>query len=151
MRRKDRELPPQAAMEVLSSAEHGVLAAAVEGNQVYAIPLNYAIDGMTAYFHGALEGRKTEVARKNPRATLVAVTEDTVIAEKFTTQYESAIAEGVLRIVSDEEERLRGFRALIRRYSPDYIAAGDRYIDRAKGETLIFALDIEQVYGKKRM
>ncbi len=148
MRRKDRQLPEEAAMKVLSEGSHGVLAAAVVENDVYAIPISYAVEGRTVYFHGALEGRKVEIAKTKPRATLVTVTQDDIRPEAFTTKYTSAIADGVLRIVEDEEERMKGFRSLIRRYSPDFISQGDAYIDRAKGKTLIFALDIENIYGK---
>ena len=151
MRRTDRQLPDEAAMKVLETGSHGVLAMADGNDGVYAIPLNYAVVGRTAYFHGALEGKKTELAKRRPKATLVCVTADDILAEKFTTQYESAIADGVLRIVSDEDERVEGFRALIRRYSPDFIEKGYAYIERAKGETMLFALDIENVYGKRRM
>jgi len=150
MRRTDRQLPFDAAMNVLSRGSHGVLSMAVEENRVYAIPLNYAVEGMTIYFHGALEGTKTEIARKHPQGMLVCVTEEEVLAEKFTTQYESAIAEGHVRIVEDEDERIRGFRALIKRYAPERIEQGDRYIEHMKDKTLLFALDIEQLQGKKR-
>ncbi|MBN2858637.1 MAG: pyridoxamine 5'-phosphate oxidase family protein [Sphaerochaetaceae bacterium] len=150
MRRTDRQLPFDAAMNVLKHGSHGVLSMAVEENGVYAIPLNYAVEGMTIYFHGAREGTKTEIARKHPKGTLVCVTKEEVLAEQFTTQYESAIAEGHVRIVDDESERIRGFRALINRYSPEYREKGERYIEHMKDKTLLFALDIEQLQGKKR-
>lgn len=117
---------------------------------VYAIPMNYAVSGMTVYLHGAREGTKTDLIRQRPRATLVCVTEDTVLAEKFTTQYESAIARGKVRIVEDEKERIKGLKALIHRYSPEYIEKGERYIEQMKKSTLLFALDIESLEGKKR-
>ncbi len=150
MRRTDRQLPDNAAMKVLQKGSHGVLAMTSEEYGVYAIPMNYAVTGMTVYFHGAREGTKTELLKQRPRATLVCVTEDTVLAEKFTTQYESAIARGRVRIVEDEKERMEGLKAFIHRYSPDYIEKGERYIENMKGSTLLFALDIESLEGKKR-
>ena len=57
VRRQDRLLSEERALELLREGEYGVLSmASAEGG--YGVPINYAIEGDTIYLHCALEGRK---------------------------------------------------------------------------------------------
>ena len=70
MRRKEREVTDiKEIREVLDSCKVCRLGIADEGG-AYIVPLNYGYrleDGvLTLYFHGAKEGKKLDLIRKNP-------------------------------------------------------------------------------------
>ncbi|MPN48177.1 hypothetical protein SDC9_195782 [bioreactor metagenome] len=71
------------------------------------------------------------------------------IAEKFTTNYESAIVFGKAEEVYSEEK----YNALIRildKYSKDYMEPGIEHIKEANNRVKVIKISIENVTGKAR-
>ena len=108
MRRRDREMPKEFALEIIDKCGYAVLSM-IDQDAPYAVPISVARDGDTVYFHCAKEGRKTDILRSYPRVCLVFVGDVRPAFDKFTTEYESAIVTGNAREVLKEcpENNLR--------------------------------------------
>lgn len=148
MRRKDRQLPEAEARAILAAGEYGVLATADKAGNPYAVPVNYALEGNTIYFHGAQSGEKTENLLCRPAVCFTVVGGTEVQPEKFGTRYSSAVAFGRTRPVTDPEEKAHGLRLLIEKYSAAYREAGENYIRRSAAVTAVWAVEIGGLTGK---
>ncbi len=148
MRRKRQELPIEETYSLIDQATSGVLAL-VDGGAPYAVPLSHARVGGTIYFHCAPEGRKLDAVRECGRASFCVIGQDAVIPERFTTYFRSAVAEGPVRIVDDEAEKLLGLRVLGEKFSPGNEDGLKAEIDGALARVCVLALDIESLTGKE--
>ena len=70
VRRKDREIGMEHAIELLSNCEYGVLSTVGKDGQPYGVPLSYAYKDNRIYFHCALNGHKIENMENNPQVSL---------------------------------------------------------------------------------
>ncbi len=116
MRRKDREMSSEFALEVVDKCEYAVLSMTDLQNEPYAVPLSIVRIGSCIYFHGAKAGKKSEILATNPQVCLVCVGNVKPLEDKFTTEYESAMVFGKISKVSDKEEKTEALRALCMRY-----------------------------------
>ncbi len=148
MRRKRQELPIEETYELVDQATSGVLAL-IDDGAPYAVPLSHARVGGTLYLHCAAQGRKLDAVRGCGRASFCVIGQDEVVPERFTTYFRSAIAEGPIRIVDNEDEKLLGLRALGEKFSPGDEAGLKTEIDGAFARVCVLALDIESLTGKE--
>ena len=153
MRRQDRLLDRADAMELLRGGEYGILSM-VETRQGatvgYGIPLNYVMDGSSIYFHCAPEGYKLECMKVNPRVSFCVVGRTNVIPDKFSTEYESVVARGIMSLELAPEERQHALELLLDKYSPEYKETGMKYLEKSFHRTAVLRLDIETVSGKAK-
>lgn len=148
MRRQDRLVSEERAREIMKNAEYGVLMTADTEGQPYGVAVSHVMDGDKIYFHCALEGRKLENLRVNPKVCMTCVSNTYVDAEKYTHRYESAIAEGIAAVVSDREEKLYALRLICGKYAPHSFKDTDDYIIPKMDMTGVVRIDIETLSGK---
>ena len=67
MRRSDRARDRSFAFDVIDRCGHGVAALSTGGEGPYCIPLSLVRVGDDLFFHCALEGRKLDLLRRDPR------------------------------------------------------------------------------------
>lgn len=149
MRRSNQRTDHEQARRILAEAEYGVLSTACDDGMPYGIPLNYALSGNNVYFHCAPEGTKLDNIRRDSRACLTAVLRQRNLGNRLTTAYESAMAFGVVHVVSDEEERQTAFRLLAGKYAPslpeEALAA---YLVKYGPKAVILRMEVEYLTGK---
>lgn len=149
LRRFDRKLSEEDALKVLRDSEYGFLATANPDGTPYAVPMNSALVGRTLYFHCARAGQKLENLQQRPRACYTCVLYAQNQPQAFTYVYASCVAEGSVRLVTDEAERLRGMRALVQKYSPEYLDGPEyRRTMRGMPAVVMLAFEIEAFQGK---
>ena len=149
MRRKDRQLSNEEAMEILIKGEYGVLAT-MSSEYPYAVPVNYVIIDNAIYFHGSCEiGQKAENINSNNHVCFTVVGETEVLASKFGEKYESIIVLGKANIV-DEVMKEHVLEAFLHKYSAEFKEAGMKYLHGAKGKVSAYVIKIEQITGKAR-
>ena len=148
MRRKDRALTQQEAWGVVDRCGYGVLTMTAADGMPYGVPVNYARGGDAIWFHCAMEGKKTEALRKNPRVCLVCVEKNDVVEEKYTTKYASAMVFGTAEEVKDEGEKLEGLRWICLRHTPGNMAMFDEYAAPRTVRTAVWKICVESVSGK---
>ena len=146
MRRRDRQMKPAFAWEVFDKAAYGVLA--VAGS--YAIPISPARQGETIYFHGAKQGRMRRHIEADPTISLIMVGDVTPARHSFSTEYESAIFEGRISLVSDETEAVEALRLISERYTPWMMEHFHREVLLSLPRTAVFKIAVEQVGAKRK-
>ena len=148
MRRKDRQLSPKEAEEVLSAGKYGILSIICEDGCPYGLPLSYAYDDGKLYFHHTAEpGLLNDSVSGEVRACFTVVGSTELLPEKFSTKYESVIAFGKLK---KSEDKLGALMRLVRKFSPDFEEKGRRYAASSLDEVTVYEFEIEQMTGKAR-
>lgn len=137
-------------MDLLKKGEFGILSTCGEDNQPYGIPLSYVIIDKNIYFHCAGVGTKLDNISVNDKVSFTVVGKTKVLQDQFSMSYESAIVFGHA-IVIGEEEKYEPLMEFIRKYSPEFIEAGQMYIDRAKEKTTLVKIEIYSLSGKHRV
>lgn len=148
VRRQDRLLGWGRAQELLENGEYGFLA--LGGEEGYGIPLNYALSGTAIYLHCAPEGEKLRRIAENCRACFCVVGHTAPQPSKFTTEYESVLAFGLLAVVEGEAERMEALRLIVAKYSPGFADTGLKYAEKSLPRTAVLRLDIDRVSGKSK-
>lgn len=172
MRRKDREMSQEFALTVIDKSVFGVLSLVDDGGEPYGIPLSLVRDGNTLYFHAAKEGRKVELLAKNPQVSVSFVGETKVpeiysheeleqivqdqqkagvlISKVFTTEFESAIVTGKVRLLEDDQEKTRALRLICEKYTPTKMAYFPIAVEAGLKRTNVYAIDIETITAKRK-
>jgi nitroimidazol reductase NimA-like FMN-containing flavoprotein (pyridoxamine 5'-phosphate oxidase superfamily) len=142
MRRKDRLITAPETLSILEKGEYGILSTVSSDDEPYGVPINYCLINGCVYFHCALEGRKIDNIKNNPRVSFCVVGKTEVLPDKFGTKYESCIVQGVASESFGEEKQL-ALEALIHKYSKDFVPDGLKYIAKLKDKTKVFKIPIE--------
>lgn len=151
VRRRDRLLAPERALELLREGEYGFLAMVSDDERggAYGLPLSYVWDEADAlYIHCAPEGRKLRCLERSPRVTFCVVGRTRVFPARFTTAYESLLLECRAVRGLDDEERMHALGLLLEKYSPDDREVGMRYAEKSFHRTEVVRLDILGASGK---
>ena len=149
MRRHDREISREAALDLLKQGEYGILSSIGPENQPYGVPVSFVLNEGCIDFHSATEGRKIDNIAHNDHVSFCVVGKTEILPDKFSTRYESVIVAGKVIELSGER-KIRSLHALIAKYSPRHIEAGDKYIESAQATTRVFSIGMESVTGKAR-
>ena len=149
MRRTDRIIGVSEARKILKSAQHGVLSLVSPDASPYGIPLSFVLEKDSIYFHCATKGEKIDIISSNSQASFCAIGKTQVQPEQFATQYESAIATGKMEELFTEQKK-KGLLLFLKKYSPEHMDAGLKYIATLFDKTKVFRMDIESLTGKAR-
>lgn len=149
MRRKDRAITKDEAIEILIKGEHGILSMCTPENEGYGIPLNYVLNNHQIYFHCAAAGSKLDYLRTNNKVSFCVVGNTTVIPSDFGTLYESTIVSGTTSEVDGNEKR-EALMKIIEKYSADFIKEGNEYIDKLYDRVSVIKLSIHSITGKAK-
>ena len=151
MRRKDHRIEAEEARKIAENSQYGVLSTVGGEGEPYAVPLSFVMQGNTLYFHCAREGRKIENLRAEPRACFVVVGDVKAVYQKnFTTLFESAVLEGRVVFVEDEEEKRKALFALCEKYLPDFLDKAPGDIEASLSRTCVLKMAVETISGKAK-
>ena len=150
MRRKERQIPEEEAWAVVDKCEYAFLAMTAEDGTPYGLPVTIVREGRNIYFHSALEGRKVECLRRQPRVCLTCVGDTAIHQDRFTTLYESAVAFGTAAEVTENAEKVEVLRLLCLRHTPDNMADFDRAVNASLARTGIWKITVEEITGKAK-
>lgn len=120
----------------------------------YILPMNFGMQVLegriTLYFHGATEGKKYELIRKNNKASFEMDCEHRLVTimetGNCTMTYESIIGNGTIEMVSDDE-KYEALCILMRHYHKEDFPFNQNVMPM----TTVFKLNVNQVTGKRRM
>ena len=149
MRRKNQQLPPEAALEVLKRGGCGVLSLLGDGGYPYGVPLNYAYREGKLYFHCAKSGHKLEAIRREEKCSFCVIDQDRVVPEEYTTYYRSVIAFGRIRVVEDDGEKRAALELLGERFNPGDTEGLGQKIQTLWNNTAVLELEVEHLTGKE--
>ncbi len=150
MRRKNQMLTKEMYTNLLNQCTSGVLAVHGDDGYPYAVPLSYVYTDGKLYFHSAISGHKLDAVKAHSKASFCVIAKDQVVPEKYTTYYQSVIAFGTVRILTDKAEKLEALQKLAVKYTPDDPAQKRmQEIDRYWDNVCMMELTIEHVTGKQ--
>lgn len=154
MRKKNREITDRKEILDIAGTCDSCVLAMVQGEWPYAVPVNFGIeerDGeIFLYFHGAEEGTKAELLRKNPKAAFsMDCSHRLITGEKacqYTMEYESVCGKGIVKFLEGEEKK-EGLRVLLRQYEKE----ADRllYDPKIIEKTAVYRLEVKEISGKR--
>lgn len=116
MRRQDREVTDSQLIEDIISRCYCCRLGFYDSGEIYIVPLGYGYekkdDAYIFYFHGAKEGRKIDLIQKSPNVGFEMDTHYALhhadTACEHSAQFQSIIGNGVVSIVTDNEEKKHG-------------------------------------------
>jgi len=172
MRRKDREMDPDFAGEVIDRSDYGVLACVTPEGNPYAVPLSLARDGDKLYFHSASAGSKVDYLLDGQEVAITFVSHVQVPelftpeelanlldgqgaaarlgSKVFTTEFESACVQGKIHELTGNEEKLAGLRCICQKFTPDKMALFEVAALGALAITKIYQIEILSLTGKRK-
>ena len=153
IRRQDRILDKARAIELLQTAEYGFLSLGESRNgYAYGIPISFAYSETdhALYFHCAPEGHKLDNLKRNNKVAFCVVGNTKLLSEKLSTLYESVIVFGHAEIAQTDKDKRFALRKLVEKYSPEYMEAGEKYMESALNRTLTFKITIDHITAKTR-
>ena len=147
MRRKERALTEEKALEVLQKALFATVSCLTPEGEPYGVAVSHAVDGKTLYFHCAMQGLKADSFAAHDRVCVSAVAYAETDAPGLTTKYLSAVCFGRIRALSGDEAA-NGLRVIGRKFTPDHMPAVEDCIAKSMDHTRVYAVDLEQITGK---
>ncbi len=172
MRRKDREMSTEFGIKVIDKARYGVISIIDENNEPYGIPLSIVRFKNTLYFHSAKDGKKVKIFEKNPKASVAFVGETKIpenytkneldeilkdeskaillISKVFTTEYESAVVKGEVKLVEDKEEKIKAMKLICEKYTPTKMDYFNLAIKAGLKKTNVYSIEIEEIKAKRK-
>jgi nitroimidazol reductase NimA-like FMN-containing flavoprotein (pyridoxamine 5'-phosphate oxidase superfamily) len=147
MRRKDKVMTEQSCSDLLTSCEYGVLGTIDQNGYPYLTPLNYVYYNNKIYFHSATKGGKLDNIQANDKVSFCVVDDVLLLRAEFDTDYKSVIAFG-RSYEAEADEKKEVLKAIIAKYSKDFIEEGNKYIEKSYSTTRVFGINIEHITGK---
>ncbi len=149
MRRNTQQLSNEECIAILQQGTAGVLALAGDDGYPYAVPMSYAWQDGTLWFHGALTGHKIDAIQRCPKASFCVIDRDEVLPEQLTTVYRSVIVFGRATVLDDERQIARGARILGEKYLPGGAQRVESEIAQSMPKLNVIRFDVEHMTGKE--
>lgn len=118
MRRFKQQLPQEECERILREGRRGVLAVLGDGGYPYAVPLNFVYDNGCIYFHSALQGHKIEAIRNYNKGSFCVTELRELSDDGWSYYFNSVIAFGRFRELTDDAEKTDKLRLLGNKYFP---------------------------------
>ena len=155
MRRRDREVTDGSRIGAFIAKEQIIRIAFYDEGDIYIVPVNYGYlrDGeqYSFYFHGAKAGRKYELSKKTP---IVGFEIDGgyellegKIACEFSATFQSVIGTGLLHMVEDRAEKMKGLSTIMKQTTSN---AAWHFDSEMLERVAVFRLDVEKLSCKAR-
>ncbi len=150
MRRTDKEITDLKIMSDILVNSSICRLGLVEDGEAYIVPVNYAFKDGYIFIHSAVEGRKMEILKTNPKVTFeIEYLNEIVkneVACKWGTKYRSVMGKGTIEIRYDAESKRECFDLLMKKYGADFLPI---YDESALEKAAVLRLKIESYTGKQ--
>ena len=148
MRRKDRQISTEEALQVLDRCSFVTLATMNPDGTPYCIPISVARDRDVLYLHCAHDGHKADNLRAQPRVCISCADEVSVVEERITMAYSSTVVFGTALEVTDNEEKSRALRLLCERFLTNLNGDVTDKIQAGLAKTAVWKVSVEDITGK---
>ena len=157
MRRANREVTDPADLAGIIGRAHVLHVGFSDAEGLAVVPMNYGFEwaegqGLpTFWLRSAGEGRKADAWASSPEVALELYVEGGVITGDYSCAYsyayESVMAWGRIRPVTDAAEKLRGLTQVMAHMAP---GAPVTFSDEAVARVAVWRIDVERISGKRR-
>jgi hypothetical protein len=149
MRRRDREIADRAEIDAIIHSGKVMCLALADGDTPFAVPVFYAYDGTSLYFHSARVGTKIDIMKRNPSVCFVISVDHGVIesdaACDFEARHRTVVGLGRAIFVEEEAEKTKALDRIVARFSTERFA----YPKSNLGATAVIRIAIASLKGKK--
>jgi hypothetical protein len=149
MRRKDRVISDRAEIDTILASTKVMHLALADGDIPFLVPVFYAYDGTSIYFHSASAGSKIDILKRNPKVCFEVSIDHGVIesdqACDFEARHRTVIGFGRANFVEEETEKVQILDRIVGRFTNrqfDYLRTNLRH-------TAVIRIEIESIKGKK--
>lgn len=148
MRRKDREIQDfQRMLDIMQACDCCRIGLVDEG-EAYIVPMNFGVIGengkLTLFFHGASEGRKLDVIRKNPKVSFEMDRKHELVAGdnacSYSYMYQCVMGTGTISLIEDTELKKTGLQAIMKHYTKQDMW---EYNEAVLARVTVMQLDVE--------
>lgn len=97
--------------------------AMADNNNPYLVPVNFGYDGKHLYFHSKMKGKKLDILAKNPSVCFEFDYGIQLMPHEqachWDTRFRSVVGYGIVEILTNGEEKAKGFDAIMLKYAGD--------------------------------
>lgn len=153
MRRTEKEITDRREIDAVIRRSRVCRLGLSDGGQAHVVPLCFGYDGAAIYLHGASEGRKLEMLRRNGRVCVEFDTIEALVeAEQacgWGIRYQSVLAFGAALFIETPEEKREALKLLMAQYagSGRSFSFPDAMLDR----TTVIKVVVDQITGKRSL
>ncbi len=147
MRRHKQQLPKETCEQILRTAPRGVLAVLGDGGYPYTVPLDFVYEDGKIYFHSAVTGHKLDAIKASDKCSFCVLDEGEQKPGEWWYYFNSVVAFGRIRRITDEEAMLYALRKLGNKYFPTAEEV-EADIARSFSRVAVLELTIEHLSGK---
>jgi len=148
MRRKNQEITDRSEIDALIRRAMICRIAVSDDDRPYIVPVCFGYDGSAIYVHGAHQGMKSDVLKKNPRVCFEVDVDCTIEkADKpcdWGISYKSVIGFGTAGFVEEAAAKHTALDHIMKQYSDKPFT----YDDKMVGATQVIKITIESITGK---
>jgi hypothetical protein len=149
MRRKDRVITERAEIDTILTSSKVMHLALSDGDVPFLVPLFYAYDGASIYFHSASAGTKIEILKRNPKVCFEVSMDHGVIesdqACDFEARHRTVIGFGKASFIEEEAEKVLVLDRIVGRFTSKRF----EYPKSNLHHTSVIRIEIESIKGKK--
>jgi len=149
MRRFRQQIPTAECIQLLINETRGVLSMTGDDGYPYGIPMNhwYCEQDGKLYFHGAREGQKIDLIKKNAKVCYTVYEKGHASDGEWALNVRSVVIFGRIALVEDEEKAAMICTALCRKFTDDE-AYLKRELENALSRVQCLELTPEYMTGK---
>ena len=147
MRRKDKMFTNEEMLEIMNTAQYGVISTTGADGYSYGVPVDFVYKDNSIYFHCALVGQKLDNIEFNNKVCFTVITDVSLIPDDFNTRYKSVIAFGTV-VELFEQDKHNILVNFIEKFSPEYMESGMKYIADAGAKSRVFKIQVEHMTAK---
>ena len=155
MRRNDREITDEKAIEAFIAGEQILRVGFYDEGEIYIVPVSYGYicekGSYAFYFHGAKAGRKYGLAKASPLVGFEIDGNYKLIegetACRYSASFQSVIGTGRLSLVEGSEERIAGLNVIMKQAARKDSWTHD---EKTLEATAVFRLSVEKLSCKAK-
>lgn len=149
MRRNEKEITDKKEIEAILHKSRVCRIGMTDDSGPYIVPMSFGYSDNAVYLHSALEGRKIDIMRQNPRVcfecdTLIEI----VTSDKpcnWGMKYRSVIGFGQASFIDDPEEKRTALSIIMEKYSGQSF----KFKEPSLQMTAVIKIDISHMSGKQ--
>lgn len=149
MRRKEREITSKEEIDEILHLGKVMRLALSDDNMPFLVPVFYAYDGISLYFHSAKAGSKIDILKKNNNVCFEVSVDQGIVesdmACDFEAKHRTVIGFGKTTFVESEEEKI----AVLDRIVAQFTTQKFEYPKNNLNVTAVIRIEITSIKGKK--
>jgi nitroimidazol reductase NimA-like FMN-containing flavoprotein (pyridoxamine 5'-phosphate oxidase superfamily) len=148
MRRKEREITDRGEIDTILRSSKVMYLGLADQEIPFVVPVFFAYDGTSIYFHSAGAGTKIEILKRNPKVCfVVSVDQGFIESDKacdFEAKHRTVIGFGIANFIEDDAEKISGLDRIVALFSDQHF----EYPKNNLHHTTVIRIDVQSLKGK---